>query len=99
MLPVVKGLDHLVLTVSDLSATQDFFAALGMQSVNIQLADGTARYSLKFGHQKINLNQKNSEIRPIADNATPGSAYLCFLTDIRLSEWQLHLAAKEIDVT
>lgn len=44
--------------------------------------------------QKINLHQAGgAEFEPKADVATPGSADLCFLTDVPLDDWQAHFAA------
>jgi catechol 2,3-dioxygenase-like lactoylglutathione lyase family enzyme len=47
----ISGLDHLVLTVSDLQASCDFYrSVLGMEVVTF--AEG--RKALRFGMQKIN---------------------------------------------
>lgn len=82
-------MDHLVLTVRDIPATCEFYRdVLGMQVVTF----GAGRTALQFGRQKINLHQSGQEFEPKAQNPTPGSADLCFLTQILLAEVQAHLA-------
>jgi len=97
--PVVSSLDHLVLTVRDLQATCQFYETiLGMTPITFAAADGTKRWSLKFGQQKINLHQVGSEFEPKAARPTQGSADLCFLTKTPLDLWQSHLVANRIAV-
>ncbi len=78
----IDSLDHLVLTVADLNATCDFYAALGMTIVTF----GEGRLALNFGDQKINLHQAGHEFEPKASRPTPGSADLCFLTRTPMPE-------------
>ena len=99
MQPKVTALDHLVITVADLDATIAFYRdVLGMKAEGFTPADGTARWALKYGHQKINLHVAGAEFEPRARRATPGSADLCFLGDAAISDWQAHLAALGIPV-
>lgn len=99
MTPQVQALDHLVLTVADLSATVAFYTeGLGMQMQRFRATDGSNRWALMFGAQKINLHQAGAEFVPKARLATPGSADLCFLSDVPLATWIAHLAAQSIDV-
>ncbi|WP_298295676.1 VOC family protein [uncultured Litoreibacter sp.] len=89
--PKLRALDHLVLTVSDLSATIRFYEdVLGMTAEEFRPADGSRRVALKFGSQKINLHQVGAEFEPKAKHATPGSADLCFLSETPLPQWQEH---------
>lgn len=75
---MITGLDHLVLTVRDLAATVAFYqGGLGMELRTF----GTGRQALHFGAQKINLHVQGHEFEPKAEQPTPGSADLCFLTD------------------
>jgi catechol 2,3-dioxygenase-like lactoylglutathione lyase family enzyme len=84
----IDRLDHLVLTVSDLQATCDFYAqVLGMQVITF----GNNRKALKFGQQKINLHEAGHEFEPKAQHPTPGSADLCFITALPLSQVLAHL--------
>ena len=91
----ITNLDHLVLTVSDIEASCDFYTrVLGMQL--IEFAGG--RKALKFGMQKINLHEFRKEFEPKAAHPTPGSADLCFLTTTPLAEIVSHLQQSGIEV-
>ncbi|MBV7395103.1 VOC family protein [Mameliella sediminis] len=99
MPPAVQSLDHLVLTVADLDVTRRFYeTALGMQAERFTPADGSTRWALTFGQQKINLHQAGQEFDPKALVPTGGSADLCFLSETALDRWQTHLADQGIDV-
>jgi catechol 2,3-dioxygenase-like lactoylglutathione lyase family enzyme len=79
----IDRLDHLVLTVADLTRTIDFYASvLGMEEVTFE--DG--RKALAFGRSKINLHEAGHEFEPKARQAVPGSADLCFITEDPLDE-------------
>ncbi len=85
---MIDRLDHLVLTVADIDATLTFYAAaLGMERVEF----GNGRHALAFGCSKINLHQRGREHEPKAFVPTPGSADLCFIASVPLSEVQAHL--------
>jgi catechol 2,3-dioxygenase-like lactoylglutathione lyase family enzyme len=91
----VTRLDHLVLTVTDLEATLDFYTrALGM---NVQAFAG-GRLALRFGQQKINLHEAGHEFEPRARRARPGSADLCFVVEQPLTHWVEHLGALGVAV-
>jgi catechol 2,3-dioxygenase-like lactoylglutathione lyase family enzyme len=91
----VIRLDHLVLTVADLSATVDFYTrVLGM---NVQAFEG-GRLALRFGDQKINLHEAGHEFEPKARRATPGSGDLCFVVEGELDDWLDHLAGHGVAV-
>jgi len=84
----VDRLDHLVLTVKNISATCDFYSqALGMEVVTF----AENRKALAFGLQKINLHEAGHEVEPKAHRPTPGSADLCFITPVPLQEVVDHL--------
>ena len=86
----VDRLDHLVLTVKSIEATCEFYAqALGMNVVTF----GVGRKALTFGSQKINLHEWEREFDPTAHRPTPGSADLCFVTDLPLVDVIEHLHA------
>ncbi len=97
--PRLASLDHLVLTVADIGATVTFYQdVLGMVPEVFRATDGSARHALRFGTQKINLHQAGAEFAPRAARATPGSADLCFLSDVPLGDWQAHFAALGVTV-
>ena len=91
----ITSLDHLVLTVRSIDATCDFYSTvLGMEVV----AFGEGRKALVFGSQKINLHQQGKEFEPKAERPTPGSADLCFVTDVPLVEFIEHLKALNLPI-
>ena len=91
----IDRLDHLVLTVKDLSLTIDFYSrGLGMKVVTF----GDGRKALTFGNQKINLHEIGREFEPKAGTPTSGSGDLCFVTSVPLNKVVEHLNAMEIDV-
>ena len=95
----LSALDHLVLTVADIDATVRFYCdVLGMEAEQFVPADGSVRWALKFGAQKINLHQVGQEFEPKAKRATAGSADLCFLSDKPVADWQAHLADHGVKV-
>lgn len=84
----IDGFDHVVLTVRDIEASCEFYAkALGMKIVTF----GENRKALSFGSQKINLQQLGRESALRADKPTPGSADVCFITSLSLSDVIAHL--------
>jgi catechol 2,3-dioxygenase-like lactoylglutathione lyase family enzyme len=84
----VDSLDHLVLTVRDITATCEFYVkVLGMEIVTF----GDNRKALSFGSQKINLQQLGRESTLRAEKPTPGSADVCFVTSAPLSDVIAHL--------
>jgi len=86
----IAGLDHLVLTVTDIEATCAFYErVLGMRSVTF----GEGRRALEFGQQKINLHLAGHELEPKAARPTPGSADLCFIVETALPDVIAHLRA------
>ncbi len=96
MIPVtITHLDHLVLTVSSIDITCEFYTTvLGMAVV----AFGDDRKALQFGSQKINLHQLGSELTPNATHAIPGSADLCFITTTPLPMVIDHLNHQDVTI-
>jgi catechol 2,3-dioxygenase-like lactoylglutathione lyase family enzyme len=91
----IDSLDHIVLTVADVDRASEFYAkVLGMQVVTF----GGGRRALTFGTQKINLHQLGNEFEPKARAPTPGSADLCFITSVPLTDVITHLTACGVDV-
>ena len=91
----IDHLDHLVLTVQDVEATCRFYSTvLGMEVVTFS----SRRRALSFGKQKINLHEAGREFKPHADKPTPGSADLCFIAAVPLSEVMDHLRACAVPI-
>jgi catechol 2,3-dioxygenase-like lactoylglutathione lyase family enzyme len=91
----IDNLDHLVLTVKDLQTTASFYSrVLGMDVIT----SVGGRKALSFGAQKINLHQYGNEFEPKAQQPTPGSADLCFITSVPLPEVINHLSSCNVAV-
>ncbi|MEZ5590730.1 MAG: VOC family protein [Gammaproteobacteria bacterium] len=84
----IQGIDHIVLTARDLTATLAFYQdVLGMRVETF----GNQRKALVFGQQKINLHQQGQEFEPKAALPTPGSQDLCFIAATPLEQVIAHL--------
>ncbi|MFN2722024.1 VOC family protein [Salmonella enterica subsp. enterica serovar Typhimurium] len=80
---IIDRIDHIVLTVSDISTTIRFYEeVLGFSAVTFK----QNRKALIFGAQKINLHQQEMEFEPKASRPTPGSADLCFITSTPIND-------------
>ncbi|MEZ9953422.1 VOC family protein [Vibrio splendidus] len=89
----ISQLDHLVLTVTDLQVTVDFYQrVLGMKPIEF----GEGRLALSFGTQKINLHLRGSEFEPKARRVQVGSADLCFITNTPIAEVAEHIQAQGV---
>ncbi|MBP2615350.1 VOC family protein [Chryseobacterium jejuense] len=91
----IKNIDHIVLTVSDINKTIEFYTEImGFEVVTF----GDNRKALTFGNQKINLHQKGHEIEPKAEHPTSGSADLCFIAQTDIHEVMDELKQKNIEI-
>ncbi|MEO9812414.1 VOC family protein [Marinobacter alexandrii] len=90
---MISRLDHIVLTVRSIEDTVRFYTeVLGLE----QEIFGTGRVALKFGAQKINLHESGKEFEPKANSPTPGSADVCFITDLPISEAYDRVSEKSV---
>ena len=84
----IQSIDHLVLTVSDIDTTCNFYTqALGMELVTF----GMGRKALTFGTQKFNLHEHGKEFEPKAHTPTPGGIDICLITETPLTIVVAHL--------
>lgn len=91
----IDSLDHLVLTVKNIETTASFYSrVLGMGIITF----GGSRKALSIGAQKINLHQHRKEFEPKAQQLTPGSADLFFITSVPLPEVASHLLSCNVAV-
>ncbi len=91
----ISKLDHLVLTVTDIEATCDFYShTLGMRVISF----GEGRKALKFGKQKFNLHQSGNEFEPRADKPTVGAIDLCLISDTPIDEIISQLKRQQIRI-
>lgn len=92
---MIERLDHLVLTVSDVEHTVDFYRrVLGMHHEVF----GEGRHALAFGQQKLNLHQAGREFEPKARQPLPGAIDLCLITTWPLEGVLAHLAEQGVAV-
>jgi catechol 2,3-dioxygenase-like lactoylglutathione lyase family enzyme len=92
---MLDRLDHLVMTVRDLDTTCTFYQrVLGMEVVTF----GAGRKALAFGRQRINLHLAGHEFEPKAEHPTPGSADLCFIATVPISQIITHLNVCEVAI-
>ena len=93
----VTALDHLVINVSDVARSAQWYQKiLGMEIKVFDPGPGkTPRTSLMFGSQKINVRPRDADKVEwfTADFETPGSDDLCFLTTATPDEVVAHLNA------
>ena len=92
---MIKNIDHIVLTVSNIERTKYFYCEL----LEMTYEDfGEGRRALKFGTSKINLHLAGHEFEPKAHLAKPGTADLCFIIEGELEEMQARLVAAGIAI-
>ena len=90
--PLVRAIDHVVLTVRDLDAACEFYArVLGVEVVTF----GEGRKALRIGAQKINLQTIGMEPR---NHAAIGAGDLCLLTDAAPAEVVARLHRENVAV-
>jgi catechol 2,3-dioxygenase-like lactoylglutathione lyase family enzyme len=92
-------LDHIVLTVADIEATTRFYErALGFARETFRGPDGQQRFALKFGQQKINLQDQSTVTPTKAQHPTFGSGDFCLIAAAPLDEVLVHLLGLEIPI-
>ena len=97
--PLAERIDHIVLTVSDIEATLRFYErALGLERELFKGPEGQQRYALKFGRQKINLQDRATQTPTKARAPTFGSGDFCLIAARPLDEVLAHLRAADIAI-
>ena len=92
-------LDHIDLTVEDIEVTTRFYErALGFERELFQGPEGQPRHALRFGKQKINLQDRSTETPTKAKAPTLGSGDFCLIASVPLHEVVEHLAAQKIEI-
>jgi catechol 2,3-dioxygenase-like lactoylglutathione lyase family enzyme len=98
----VHALDHLVINVSDVARTAEWYRTiLGMEVKIFDPGEGKAkRTSLVFGDQKINVRPKDADKDEwfTADHEAAGSDDLCFLTTSTPDEVVAHLKTHGVPI-
>jgi catechol 2,3-dioxygenase-like lactoylglutathione lyase family enzyme len=96
---LAERIDHIVLTVDDIETTTRFYErALGFQREAFSGPDGQPRFALKFGRQKINLQDRNTVTPTKAQRPTFGSGDFCLIAAVPLDTVLAHLEAQGIPV-
>ena len=92
-------LDHIVLTVNDIEETAKFYErALGFEREFFRGPEGQPRHALRFGKQKINLQDRASDTPTKAKTPTFGSSDFCLIAAVPLDEVLAHLHAENIPI-
>lgn len=97
---MVDYIDHIVLTSSDLQKTVDFYKNILEMDIKEDFIkeDNSARYSMHFGNQKINIHEVNNIYLPHAKNVRSGTLDICFISKKKVSYWQNKLLKNNINL-
>ena len=91
--------DHIVLTVNSIEETITFYErVLGFEKEIFQGSDDQPRYALRFGRQKINLQNRATDTANKAYAPTFGSADFCLVAAVPLNQVLGHLRAENIPI-
>ena len=91
----IEGLDHLVLTVASIDASLWFYErVLGMTRESF--SDG--RRAVRFGRQKINLQDRDTDTPTKAHTPTFGSGDFCLIAAVPLADVIARLQAHDIAI-
>jgi catechol 2,3-dioxygenase-like lactoylglutathione lyase family enzyme len=92
-------IDHLVLTVSNIEhSTQFYERALGFEREFFLGPEGQPRHALRFGQQKINLQDASTQTPTKARIPTIGSGDFCLISTQPIAKVIAHLKAEGIAI-
>ena len=97
---MIDAIDHVVLTSSNLENTLNFYCkVLGMKfKKELIKEDGSIRYSLHFGNNKINIHELNNIFTPHAKLVDAGTLDICFISSKNISYWESKLTKFNIEI-
>lgn len=96
---MIDRFDHLVLTVNDIEATTLFYErVLGFEREFFRGPEGQPRHALKFGRQKINLQDRATETPTKARVPTFGSGDFCLIAAVPLDLVIAHLEKENVAI-
>jgi catechol 2,3-dioxygenase-like lactoylglutathione lyase family enzyme len=99
MKPLADRFDHIVLTVNDIDETVRFYErVLSFEREVFKGSDGKPRYALRFGKQKINLQDRATDVTNKARTPTFGSTDFCLIAAVPLDEVLTHLRGENIAI-
>jgi len=91
----ISHIDHIVLTVSDVARSCDFYSdILGM---DVRTFAG-GRKALHFGKYKINLHTSDSDVQPKAMHPAHGTIDICFILNGDLEDFIIHLKEHGVEI-
>jgi len=97
--PLVDRVDHLVLTVADIETTTVFYErALGLTREFFRGPEGQPRHALRFGQQKINLQDRGTDTPTKARTPTFGSGDFCLIASVPLEDVLARLRGHDIAI-
>ena len=92
---MLSGLDHLVITVTDISRAVDFYTrVLGL---DVRYRD-QERVDLMLGDMALRLHWTATDIIPRAATPTAGSLDICLRSQLPLDEVKRHLEALSVEI-
>lgn len=92
-------IDHLVLTVTNIEASTQFYErALGFEREFFLGPEGQPRHALRFGQQKINLQDAKTETPTKARVPTVGSGDFCLISAVPIEQVIAHLKRENIAI-
>ena len=93
----INGIDHVVITVSDLAAAMNFYhEVFSLPIINGQMNNGVV--TLQCGQQLVRLQKANRPTTLKAVNPTIGAADLCLTTDDLLDDLFQHFRHCQVKV-
>lgn len=96
---MIDRFDHLVLTVNDIEATTRFYErVLGFEREFFRGPEGQPRHALKFGRQKINLQDRSTQTPTKARVPTHGSGDFCLIAAVPLDQVIGHLKKENVAI-
>ena len=99
MRPIADRIDHLVLTVADMEVSLSFYErALGFEREFFRGPEGQPRHALRFGAQKINLQDASTETPTKARAPTLGAGDFCLIAAVPLEEVVAHLCREGVAI-
>ena len=99
MKQLIDRIDHIVLTVTDIERTTQYYEKVfGFEREFFKGPEGQPRYALRFGHLKINLQDRDTETPTKARVPTIGSGDFCLIASVPLDEFIEHLNKNEIPI-
>ena len=90
---MIKKIDHMVITTTDIEQCFAFYQMLGFTCKN---TDG--RYELFAGDFKFNVHIKGKELTPHTKNIQTGSADICLEIDSNIEDFKTSLEVQGISI-